>query len=55
MPNLSTINLVNEAITAIKERKTQEDFSEDGKIRLKAIYIKLDEKISYDDIKMTLI
>ncbi|NQY23645.1 MAG: AAA family ATPase [Campylobacteraceae bacterium] len=55
MPNLSTINLVNDAINDIKERKTQEDFSEDGKIRLKAIFTKLDEKISYDDIKMTLI
>ncbi|PHR73934.1 MAG: helicase [Arcobacter sp.] len=55
MPKLSTINLVNDAINDIKERKTQEDFSEDGKIRLKAIFMKLEERISYDNIKMAMI
>ncbi len=55
MPKLSTINLVNEAINAIKERKIEEDFSEDGKIRLKAIFMKLEERISYDNIKMAMI
>lgn len=55
MPSLSTINLINKAITDIKERNIEEDFSENGNIRLKAIFVKLDEKISYDDIKMTLI
>ena len=55
MPNLSTINLVNKAITDIKEQNSEEDFSEDGNIRLKAIFTKLDEKVSYNDIKMTLI
>lgn len=55
MPNLSTINLVKKAIEEIKETNNDENFSEDGKIKLKAIFTKLDEKISYDDIKMTLI
>jgi ATP-dependent DNA helicase PIF1 len=55
MPNLSTINLVKKAIEEIKETNNDEDFSEDGKIKLKPIFTKLDEKISYDDIKMTLI
>ena len=55
MPDLSTINLVNEAIAQIKETNKEEDFAEDGKIRLKPIFTKLDEKISYDDIKMVLI
>jgi len=55
MPNLSTINLVNNAILKIKEANKEGDFSDDGKIRLKAIFTKLDEKISYDDIKMVLI
>ena len=55
MPNLTTINLVNSAIEEIKENKNEEDFSEDGNIRLKPIFTKLDGKISYDDIKMTLI
>lgn len=55
MPNLSTINLVNKAVEEVKKTNNDEDFSEDGKIKLKAIFTKLDEKISYDDIKMTLI
>ena len=55
MPSLSTINLVNQAVEQIKETNNADDFSEDGKVRLKPIFIKLDEKISYDDIKMALI
>lgn len=55
MPKLSTLNLVNEAILQINETKNEEDFSETGTIKLKAIFTKLDEKISYDDIKMALI
>lgn len=55
MPKLATINLVKKAIEEIKETNKEEDFSEDGKIRLKPIFIKLDEKISYDNIKMVLI
>jgi ATP-dependent exoDNAse (exonuclease V) alpha subunit len=55
MPSLSTINLVNNAVVQIKETNNQDDFSEDGKIRLKAIFTKLNEEISYDDIKMALI
>jgi hypothetical protein len=55
MPNLNTINLVNKAIADIKEQNNGENFSENGNVRLKAIFTKLDEKISYDDIKMTLI
>ncbi len=55
MPDLPSLNLINEAISSINERKSTDDFSEDGTIRLKAIFTKLDGKISYDDIKMTLI
>ncbi|KAB7887148.1 AAA family ATPase [Poseidonibacter ostreae] len=55
MPSLNTINLVNKAIEQIKETNHDEDFSEDGKIRLKAIFTKLDEKITYNDIKMAIL
>ncbi len=55
MPSLSTINLVKAAVQEIKKTNKEEDFSEDGKIKLKPIFTKLDEKISYDDIKITLI
>jgi len=55
MPSLSTINLIKAAVEEIKKTNKEEDFSEDGKIRLKPIFMKLDEKISYDDIKIILI
>lgn len=55
MPSLNTINLVNKAIEQIKETNHDEDFSEDGKIRLKAIFTKLNEKITYNDIKMAIL
>ena len=55
MPSLSDINLIKEAIETIKETNDAEDFSEEGKIRLKPIFAKLDGKIAYDDIKMLLI
>jgi len=55
MPNLSTINKIKKAISEIENENKEEDFSEDGKIKLKPIFVKLNEEISYDDIKMVLI
>jgi len=55
MPNLSTINKVKKAISEIENENKEEDFSEDGKIKLKPIFVKLNEEISYDDIKMVII
>jgi len=55
MPNLSTINKVKKAISEIENKNKEEDFSEDGKIKLKPIFVKLNEEISYDDIKMVII
>ncbi len=55
MPSLEIINKINKAIKEIKEENNQDDFSEDGEIRLKPIFVKLDGKVSYDDIKMLLL
>ena len=55
MPNLSTINKVKKAINEIENTNNIDDFSEDGKVKLKLIFVKLEEEISYDDIKMVLI
>ncbi|WP_122892938.1 AAA family ATPase [Arcobacter peruensis] len=55
MPNLSTINKIKKAISEIENENKEEDFSEDGKIKLKPIFVKLNEEISYDDIKMVII
>ncbi len=55
MPSLSIINQVKQAVNEIEETKNEEDFSEDGKIKLKPIFVKLNEEVSYDDIKMVLV
>ncbi|APW65858.1 hypothetical protein LPB137_08305 [Poseidonibacter parvus] len=55
MPNLSTINKIKKVISEIENENKEEDFSEDGKIKLKPIFLKLNEEISYDDIKMVII
>lgn len=55
MPDLETIKLIKNAVMKIKERNNQDDFSEDGKPRLKPIFEELDSKIHYDDIRVALI
>ena len=55
MPSLSVINKVKKAINEIEEKNNEEDFSEDGKIKLKPIFVKLNEEVSYNDIKMVLV
>lgn len=55
MPSLSIINQVKQAVNEIETANNEEDFSEDGKIKLKPIFVKLNEEVSYDDIKMVLI
>lgn len=55
MPSLSVINKVKKAVDEIESANNEEDFSEDGNIKLKPIFVKLNEEVSYDDIKMVLI
>ncbi|RUM65135.1 MAG: helicase [Sulfurimonas sp.] len=55
LPDASTLSRIKEALVKIKERNTPDDFSEDGKTRLKPIYELLDGEVSYDDIRITLL
>ncbi|MEA2073511.1 MAG: AAA family ATPase [Campylobacterota bacterium] len=55
MPNAEICTLVNAAVEKIKIRNTPDDFSENGQIRLKPIFVELDSKVEYDDIKMALL
>ncbi len=55
LPDASTLSRIKEALLKIKERNTPDDFSEDGKTRLKPIYELLDGEVSYDDIRITLL
>ena len=55
MPDPKTLELIKIAVVKIKERNNQDDFSEDGKPRLKPIFEALDSKVEYDDIRIALI
>ncbi len=55
LPNLQTINLINEAVIKIKQQDNKDDFSEDGKIRLKPIFTELNGEVTYDTIKLVLL
>ncbi len=54
-PKPAIIDLVKKAVQAIKKRKNQDDFLINGKVKLKAIFLELKEKISYQNIKLALI
>ena len=55
MPDETICTLVNAALEKIKTRNTPDDFSENGQVRLKPLFVELDSKVEYDDIKMALI
>lgn len=55
MPKGKILKAVSEAVLEIKKKNNQEDFLENGQMRLKAIFEILNEKVSYDDIKLSLI
>ncbi|MCW8954812.1 MAG: helix-turn-helix domain-containing protein, partial [Sulfurimonas sp.] len=54
MPDVATLDLINDAVTKIKEKNNKDDFSEDGKPRLKPIFEALNAKVQYDDIRIAL-
>jgi len=55
MPEEPTLSLVKDALAKIIDRANKDDFSEDGKARLKPIFEVLDSKITYDDIRIALL
>jgi len=50
-----TLTLVKDALAKIESRNNKDDFSEDGKPRLKPIFEALDSNVSYDDIRIALL
>ena len=54
-PAEKIIEQVAEARRSIMRAKDPEHFTEDGSVKLKALFQKLDEKIPYDDIKRALL
>jgi len=54
-PKKLIINKVNKAVKHINKENHKDDFLESGQMRLRAIYDYLDEKVSYEDIKLAII
>ncbi len=54
-PEEKIIQLVKKAVKEIKKRKNKEDFLINGKVKLRAIFEYLEEKISYQEIKLALV
>jgi hypothetical protein len=54
-PEEKTIQSVKKAVKEIKKRKNREDFLINGKVKLRVIFEYLEEKISYQEIKLALI
>ena len=55
MPDDNTLTCVKDALETIIKNDNKDDFSEDGKPRLKPLFDALDAKIKYDDIKVALL
>ena len=55
LPDTKTCKHVKDAVEKVKQRANKDDFSEDGRVRLKPIFELLDSSVSYDDIRMVLL
>ena len=53
-PENRILILVKKAVKKIKQRNKADDFLDNGQMRLRVIFKNLNEKISYDDIKISL-
>lgn len=54
-PDSHIIESVEHAVETITKRKNSEDFLENGDVKLKSIFTELGEKITYDEIKISLL
>jgi ATP-dependent exoDNAse (exonuclease V) alpha subunit len=54
-PDSAIIESVEAAVAAIKKRNIETDFTEGGDMKLKSIFMELDEKIDYNEIKLALL
>ncbi len=54
-PNSDIIEKVEIAINGIRKKNLKKNFTENGKIKLSAIFKKLNEEISYEEIKLAML
>ncbi len=54
-PDEVLIDQVETAVLKLRTKKLKEDFTDDGKLKLKPVFDALDGKVSYDDIKVCML
>ncbi len=54
-PDAQNYEKIKSAVALIKSKNNQEDFTEDGSLRLSPIFNELNSEVSYDDIKIALL
>ena len=54
-PKDELFNRVDDAVLKLKTKNFQENFTEDGKLRLKPVYEALDGNVSYDDLRVCML
>ncbi len=54
-PKMEHFEEIEEAVFALKRKNTPEDFSEDGRLRLKPLYDVLDGAVGYDELRMAML
>ena len=54
-PKMEHFDEIEEAVFALKRKNTPEDFSEDGRLRLKPLYDLLDGAVGYDELRMAML
>ncbi len=54
-PKDEVFKRVEGAVLKLSDKKSKEDFTEDGTLRLKPIFEALDGEVSYDDIRVCML
>jgi len=54
-PNTKNFEEIEEAVYALKRKNRPEDFSDDGKLKIKSLFKYLDERISYDELRTAML
>ena len=54
-PKMDNFDAIEEKVFALKRKNSSEDFSTDGRLRLKPLFDALDGEVSYDEIRMAML
>ena len=54
-PKMENFDAIEEEVFKLKRNNNSEDFSEDGRLRLKPLFDALDSEVSYDELRMAML